>query len=1144
MAKIVRRRALQHGGQALHNGGQARLRVRRRFLPLAYFLPGARFLITVVLIVSLVIAGVRFVLSPPGASALDFTPHVVGTKGSLVGLNGTAVGDMDGDGDMDIVIVDDYGVKVFSQQSDKKFTEHIVGDVKSDRIYVLDLDNDGQLDILVNDRDENGARWYRNEGGLVFTDFAIVAAGTGKGVTVAAGDINRDGYPDVVTATVAGELISLRRWMNNGSGTFTPTVLSTNSGVTAIAIGDVDGNGYKDIVTGGTQGLQRWRTADGDVWSRIDIDDTQQNKSSIVLKDVNQDEKVDIVTGDVAKDKVAYYRNVDNSAFQRTQLDFDIDASTVQVIDLDEDGNEDIVAAGQDDNTVYWLRNDGSDNFTQKILANNLQSVFSFVVADIDDDNDFDLVTGDFWRGTLYWYERLRTKPEATAPGSFTQSGNGGGLITFTTTISNPDYRTTNLRVQYSLDGDYWYKPWLTKVTASLGSTDLKNSNGYQVGTSNPVDTDVHDSVKLTMTWDTKSVENTGGPIVGDINTVRLRIIPRDSGGFGEAAVSSLFRVDNQAPQNLQKFAVSEITADSALLTWNTPSDSSAFTFKIFYDTDAKKVSDRTSQVWDADDDGAMNDIEATGTTITGLTEGKTYTFQLLVKDSKGNEALYPSTTALIAAAADPTPTPLSSVTPTPTSLFGASPTPLLPSPTPTFALLPTPTLEPTATPFLTTLNNLPPAADAGIDQVVNPSALVILDATASRDPNGDSLVYIWKQLSGPPVNLLSERTATPSFAAGGENETYIFSLTVRDPRGASSVDTVTVATKTLPASLPVVVETIPVAQTDETSSQPAIVTWLLRPVDLILFVISLFLTAVSVMDRLLRSWRGIKPMAPALLQESSDSPRGRVLHYRTGEAIAGAQVFVYSADGKLRTTLRTNERGEFPTLFPAGEYTLGVKVQGFTFAPTAARAVQPSSGILYTGGALSVRDGNVPLSMVVPMKPSSEQVGSLKARLLHFWQAAQYTARILSWPVFLTGALLNTVLIFWTPSALFLVIEVLYVLLVIVKVSMEVRLRPAYGLVRDAITHVPLDLAVVRLYEQGTNRLVMTRVANSQGRFFALPPSGTYTVTVSKQGYAVFSKQNVAIAGEQDSVLQITTDLMPVAPRPGLSQAQAALLA
>jgi hypothetical protein len=109
-----------------------------------------------------------------------------------------------------------------------------------------------------------------------------------------------------------------------------------------------------------------------------------------------------------------------------------------------------------------------------------------------------------------------------------------------------------------------------------------------------------------------------------------------------------------------------------------------------------------------------------------------------------------------------------------------------------------------------------------------------------------------------------------------------------------------------------------------------------------------------------------------------------------------------------------------------------------------------------------------------------------------------------------------------------------MYVVLIIVKLVLEVRVGPAYGLVRNAITHIPLDLAIVRLFDQSTNRLVMTRIANAEGKFFALPSSGTYMISVTKPGYAPFSRENVVINSGSDSVLQITADLMPLVPVAG----------
>jgi PKD repeat protein len=103
-----------------------------------------------------------------------------------------------------------------------------------------------------------------------------------------------------------------------------------------------------------------------------------------------------------------------------------------------------------------------------------------------------------------------------------------------------------------------------------------------------------------------------------------------------------------------------------------------------------------------------------------------------------------------------------------------------------------------------TAAGNNPPVAEAGAAQVVFKNDVVLLDGSASSDPDlGDILSYSWVQLGGPrPVTLLNPTTATPSFLAPNgplAAGIYTFNLTVTDTSLASSYDWVDVTSNNRP---------------------------------------------------------------------------------------------------------------------------------------------------------------------------------------------------------------------------------------------------------------------------------------------------------------------------------------------------------
>src|SRR3989344_7299282 len=104
---------------------------------------------------------------------------------------------------------------------------------------------------------------------------------------------------------------------------------------------------------------------------------------------------------------------------------------------------------------------------------------------------------------------------------------------------------------------------------------------------------------------------------------------------------------------------------------------------------------------------------------------------------------------------------------------------------------------------------------------------------------------------------------------------------------------------------------------------------------------------------------------------------------------------------------------------------------------------------------------------------------------------------------------------------------EVLYLVLFALKLYILLSHQKGLGTVVDGATGSPIDLAIIRLYDTKTNRIVQTRVTNVHGKFFLLVPRGMYTAAVAKAGYKTTTAQNLKISGNASKALALDFKLV-----------------
>ncbi|KLV09618.1 hypothetical protein ABT56_00605 [Photobacterium aquae] len=93
---------------------------------------------------------------------------------------------------------------------------------------------------------------------------------------------------------------------------------------------------------------------------------------------------------------------------------------------------------------------------------------------------------------------------------------------------------------------------------------------------------------------------------------------------------------------------------------------------------------------------------------------------------------------------------------------------------------------------------NRAPVARAGADKTVTGPVSVVLDGSLSSDFEGEKLTFKWTQTSGDSITISNNLSAkaTIELPATDSDKAYNFMLTVADPEGASSTDTVVVTNK------------------------------------------------------------------------------------------------------------------------------------------------------------------------------------------------------------------------------------------------------------------------------------------------------------------------------------------------------------
>jgi len=336
--------------------------------------------------------------------------------------------DLDGDGDMDVLSASEGDDKVAWYENidglgdfgiQQIITESLQAAVD---VFATDIDSDGDLDVLVASKgfSQSDSRivWYENLDGLGnFSSLNVISTNILSATSIYAKDLDGDGDIDVLSSSFFDNKIA---WYENldGQGNFgSQQVLTINSlSARDVYVADLDGDGDMDVIAASSaiDEVIWFENLDGlgNFGAEQVITNNADGVLSVYAIDLDSDGDIDVLSASLADDKIAWYENIDglgNFGSQQIITSSIGGQNTVYAVDLDNDGDIDVLSSAPGDNVIAWYENlDGLGDFsTPQIITTDIVGARGVFATDIDNDGDIDVLSVSSTDDKLAWYENL-----------------------------------------------------------------------------------------------------------------------------------------------------------------------------------------------------------------------------------------------------------------------------------------------------------------------------------------------------------------------------------------------------------------------------------------------------------------------------------------------------------------------------------------------------------------------------------------------------------------------------------------------------------------------------------------------------------------------------------------------------------------
>ena len=314
---------------------------------------------------------------------------------------GIAIADLNSDGIPDLAIAI-FGpahtfngeVAVLIGNGDGSFASPVyydVGDQNANRLVATDLNKDGKLDLAVaiqhGVHPTNGLAVLLGNGDGTFQPAVISVSGV-NAADVAAADLNGDGRMDLALATSTAGMVDVV--LGNGDGTFQPaTAYSTEGVANTVSIADANLDGFADLVVGTSFTAILLGDGSGSFGPAAIYRIGQNFERGFARVGYFNNDQIPDIVGNGVSSEIAVAFGRANGAFSAPRV-YPIGLRGLDSADFDGDGHADVVVGG-DLEQLLFLHGNGDGTLAEPIPFFNLMAE-SVIAADFNGDGKEDVL--------------------------------------------------------------------------------------------------------------------------------------------------------------------------------------------------------------------------------------------------------------------------------------------------------------------------------------------------------------------------------------------------------------------------------------------------------------------------------------------------------------------------------------------------------------------------------------------------------------------------------------------------------------------------------------------------------------------------------------------------------------------------------